>query len=558
MSKVDIKYVKARTAGIGDWLMTERIKNLSLFRKIFLFSFIICFAVVISTVGISLLIQTKQMETQLKFRVVEMATLWSETINAEDVKIVKTEGSKSNESYRKLVEQLSIVEEKAPYSSAFLLAPEILPNDNVFILVSTTSFEDVGLQSFSYIEAKYSFLKGYLEAIDTKKVTSSQLYKGKFGSRIFSFVPILDNNGNVVAVLSININAAVLENYQKSIVFYLIVSILIISLIMYQILRRGLKKVLEPVNDIIYGLTEVSKGNFKVKLQSTNQPELRGLIDNFNNMTNQLSELFGRLSTTSEHLGMVNRHVEPIHRFEDAIDEMGQILEKTKLQRELQRAEKMNAIGQLAASVAHEIRNPMTVVKGFLQIFLAKEEMSEEERMYIRLMLEEMTRAETIINDYLSLAKPDMEQAEVVDAGELAAKVMDLMYSYAMMSKNIQIRSDLQHNIFITGNKGELTQVLINIFKNGIEAMKDGGVLSLSVYKEKEFAVFKIADTGVGMDEQELERLGMAFYSLKEKGTGIGLMVCFQIIERMKGKIEVDSQKGEGTIFRVYLPLIED
>lgn len=538
--------------------MTDRIKNLPLFRKIFLFSFFICFAVIISTVGISLILQSKQMEKQLKFRVIEMASLWSETISADDVKNIKIEGSKTNASYQKLVEQISMVNVKAQYSNAFLLGPEILPSNDVLILVSSKSFEEVGLQSFSYIEAKNSFLKGYLEAISTKKVTSSQLYRGSFGLRIFSFAPIFDEDGQIIAVLSININASVLENYQKTIAIYLIISILIITLLMYLILRRGLKKVLDPVKEIITGLNEVSKGNFDVKLQSTNQPELSELIDNFNIMTNQLSELFERVSATSEHLGTINRQQDPLHRFEDAIDEMGQILEKTKIQRELQRAEKMNAIGQLAASVAHEIRNPMTVVKGFLQIFLAKEAMSEEERMYIRLMLEEMTRAETIINDYLSLAKPDMEQAEVVDAGELAAKVMDLMYSYAMMSKNIQIRSDLQHDIFVKGNKGELTQVLINIFKNGIEAMKDGGILTLFVYKEKGFAVFEIGDTGVGMNEEELERLGTAFYSLKEKGTGIGLMVCYQIIERMKGRIEVQSKKGEGTIFKVYLPILDD
>lgn len=538
--------------------MTDRIKNLPLFRKIFLFSFFICFAVIISTVGISLILQSKQMEKQLKFRVIEMASLWSETISADDVKNLKIEGNKTNASYQKLVNQLSMVNAKAQYSNAFLLGPEILPSNDVLILVSSKSFEEVGLQSFSYIEAKNSFLKGYLEAISTKKVTSSQLYRGSFGLRIFSFAPIFDEDGQIIAVLSININASVLENYQKTIAIYLIISILIITLLMYLILRRGLKKVLDPVKDIITGLNEVSKGNFDVKLQSTNQPELSELIDNFNIMTNQLSELFERVSATSEHLGTINRQQDPLHRFEDAIDEMGQILEKTKIQRELQRAEKMNAIGQLAASVAHEIRNPMTVVKGFLQIFLAKEAMSEEERMYIRLMLEEMTRAETIINDYLSLAKPDMEQAEVVDAGELAAKVMDLMYSYAMMSKNIQIRSDLQHDIFVKGNKGELTQVLINIFKNGIEAMKDGGILTLFVYKEKGFAVFEIGDTGVGMNEEELERLGTAFYSLKEKGTGIGLMVCYQIIERMKGRIEVQSKKGEGTIFKVYLPILDD
>jgi two-component system, sporulation sensor kinase B len=234
------------------------------------------------------------------------------------------------------------------------------------------------------------------------------------------------------------------------------------------------------------------------------------------------------------------------------------ILKETKLLKELQRAEKMNAIGQLAASVAHEIRNPMTVVKGFLQIFLSKDGLSEEEHMYVKLMLEEMNRAEKIINEYLSLAKPDLEFSEKVNAGELAHKVMDLMNSYALMSKSIGMKTHVSGDVFIKGNVSELKQVLINILKNGIEAMKDGGTLSLTVREEGHSGIFEIFDTGIGMSEDELQRLGTAFYSLKEKGTGMGLMVCYQIIERMRGSIQVESEKGVGTTFRIILPLFRE
>ncbi|MBU8878942.1 two-component sensor histidine kinase [Bacillus sp. FJAT-29790] len=538
--------------------MKDQIKNLPLFRKVLLFSFLISLIVVFSAAGISLLLQTQKMEEQLRNRVVEIASLWSSTINVEDIVIVKENRDSRHPAFQKIFEKISVVNEKAPYTNAFLLFPKASADGEILILVSSNSYENMGMESFSYYHADETFLKGFDEALVKKQVTSSSLYRGQYGLWISAFSPIMDQKGNVAAILIFDINAVIIESFQKDIAIYLVGFFLIMLSLVYVILNRGLKKVLNPVNEIISGFNEVSNGNFNIRLQSSSQPDLGILFERFNNMTNQLSLLFERLSATSEQFGTGNRSVVPRHRFEEAIDEMEQIFQKTKLQRELQRAEKMNAIGQLAASVAHEIRNPMTVVKGFLQIFLAKEHMSDEERMYIRLMIEEMKRAETIINDYLSLAKPDIEQTEIIDAGEVASKVLDLMNSYAMMSKNILLESDLNRSVYIKGNTSELKQVLINILKNGIEAMKDGGTLSLYVYKEGPYGVIQIGDTGIGMSQDQLERLGTAFYSLKEKGTGIGMMVCYQIIDRMKGRIEVQSKNGKGTIFRIYVPLMED
>ena len=392
--------------------------------------------------------------------------------------------------------------------------------------------------------------------MQTKKPFTTEVSLNQGDKWIAALSPITNKDGEIIAVLGIDIRMSSIALFHKENALILLLIVCIITPCIFFLLRKRFAKVLDPINELIYGVNELSKGHFNVQLKVADHSELGLLCERFNLMAKQLYTLVEQLTATSEQFDAQPQKL-ILHNLDDAIDKMQKIMEISKSNRDLQRAEKMNAIGQLAASVAHEIRNPMTVVKGFLQIFLAKEQMSDEERMYIRLMIDEMNRAETIINDYLSMAKPDLEQTERINGKVLAEKAMDLMNSYAMMAKNITMTASSIEEIEIKGNKSELQQVLINMLKNGIEAMKDGGRLSLSFYQEGSFGVFKISDTGIGMTQDEMKRLGTAFYSLKEKGTGMGLTVCYQIVERMKGKIEVESEKGVGTTFRIYVPICE-
>lgn len=131
------------------------------------------------------------------------------------------------------------------------------------------------------------------------------------------------------------------------------------------------------------------------------------------------------------------------------------------------------------------------------------------------------------------------------------------MQVYARMGKGIIFEKELQQ-VYIRASISELKQVLINLVKNAIEAMENGGTLSVSLSVSGNYALYQVRDTGVGMSTEELARLGTAFYSLKEKGTGMGLLVCYQMVEKMKGKMEVESEKGKGTTFKVYVPLFMD
>lgn len=519
----------------------------------------IIFGIVIIMGGISLSLQTRAMKTNLTEQVSGLSLLWSSTISVEDLEETIKSKDKSNPSYKKLYDHLNLINtSNTKFVQAYIVSPELV-NDKVHFIVPSKDSESLGISPFTSLNTQEEFKESLLKAAYFEEVSSSKIYHENNVPWISAFSPIKDGRDEVIGILAISSDVSVIGSFHRELIYYFSIILVIISILVFLTFRFGLNKVLAPVNEIINGINEVSSGNFQVKLPVKDQSDLGQLTERFNYMTEQLSLLFERVTITSKQLGNETyQTLSPHSAFEEAIGEMEHIIQRTKILKELQRAEKMNAIGQLAASVAHEIRNPMTVVKGFLQIFKAKKELSTEEQMFIKLMIEEMDRAETIINEYLSLAKPDMGNVERVDAVSLARKAMDLMNSYAMMAKNIEIEIRTDEEVFVNGNRSELQQVLINILKNGIEAMKDGGILSLKVYRTHSFGVFEIKDNGIGMTQDELERLGTAFYSLKEKGTGMGLLVCYQIIERMKGRIEVVSEKGVGTTFIVSVPLDQE
>lgn len=535
------------------------VKDLPLYRRVLLFSFFITFLVVISTGGMVFFYQSNQMENQLAERAKGIASLWNDSIPPETVQAAIKKHDDDAPELMELNQLITdLMEKNSKYFKGYVvIAKKIEGNQLSFITISNEKGKG-GAGRFSNYSSGKEYLVAFNRSMEEKELTWTQIYSDLHGMWITAFEPITNEDGEMIAVFAVNIDASGIEAYRWKMGLYLLFSLLLITTIVYLTLKWGLKKVFEPIQEIIAGINAVSAGNFDVKLQISDESDFARLSDQFNQMTEHLTVLFDRLSATSKEFGAIPDKIGNIHRFEEAIDEMEKIIAKTKLQKELQRAEKMNAIGQLAASVAHEIRNPMTVVRGFLQIFLAKDNMNQEELTYIQLMIDELNRAEMIINDYLSLAKPDLDLITKVDASQLAVTVMDLMNTFALMSKNISLEKDIERDVFVKGNLGELKQVLINIVKNGIEAMRSGGTLTFKVYTNEQYGVFEITDTGIGMSSEEMDRLGTAFYSLKEKGTGMGLMVCYQIVERIKGKIEVHSVKGEGTTFRICLPIWED
>ncbi|WP_176706459.1 sensor histidine kinase [Paenibacillus hemerocallicola] len=228
------------------------------------------------------------------------------------------------------------------------------------------------------------------------------------------------------------------------------------------------------------------------------------------------------------------------------------------IQQQLQHSEKIKIISDIAASVAHEIRNPLTSVRGFIQLLGSGDLNQEKKTYYQKICLEELDRAQKIISDYLSLAKPDPENNEIIELEQELQYASNILNSYANY-QNIEINITIKdRDLFIYGDKFKLRQAIINIGKNAIEAMTEDGLLELELVKLKKSAVLIVKDNGIGMSLEQINRLGTPYYSTKDKGTGLGTMVSFSIIRKMQGTIEVHSEKWKGTTFTIAFPLHGD
>jgi two-component system, sporulation sensor kinase E len=219
----------------------------------------------------------------------------------------------------------------------------------------------------------------------------------------------------------------------------------------------------------------------------------------------------------------------------------------------LRRTEKLSIVGELSASVAHEIRNPLTSLKGFVQLLQMDD---VKHQYYYQIMLDELNRINHIVGELLLLAKPQILKFTNADLQKLLKDVISLLSTEASLY-NVQIDSFLpDKDILIECEPNQLKQLFINLIKNSIEASQKGATVSIVLEQAEENNVLiTIKDNGCGITKERLEKIGEPFYSSKEKGTGLGLTVSFKIVQSHKGTIRYDSEKNQGTSVHITLPV---
>jgi signal transduction histidine kinase len=233
--------------------------------------------------------------------------------------------------------------------------------------------------------------------------------------------------------------------------------------------------------------------------------------------------------------------------------EMGlDLTERKRMEEELRRLDRLKLMGEIAGGIAHEIRNPMTVVKGYLQMMQLKEEFSSHKKRFDT-MIEEIDRANAIITEFLSLAKNAPPNLQKQSINSILTAIVPLIQADAA-KHGIAISLNLSDTPEINLDGKQIRQLVLNLVQNGIEAMSRHGELTIKTRIKGNRVVLSIKDRGNGIPPDVLEKLGKPFFTTKEKGTGLGLSICYRIAENHNAKIEIKTGK-RGTTFMVSLPI---
>lgn len=297
--------------------------------------------------------------------------------------------------------------------------------------------------------------------------------------------------------------------------------IIAISLIVaYYIASWLSRRISRPVEELHKGVQEVSRGNFGYEIPHLRGEEFSSLASGFNSMTKSLAD-------------------------------------KEKTEKALAVAERLAAVGRLAADVSHEINNPLAIMKNYIYI-IGRKKMKPDDpnQLYLKIIDGEIDRVARIIRSFNEFYKGS--QATSMEEIDLMAPLGEVLAFCRedLEGKGITVEERIAESEKVMADKDKLKQVFLNLIKNAAEAMPDGGRLTVETKKGDGTISVSVTDTGMGISKEGLEKLFTPFFSTKGvKGTGLGLSVSYGIIKNFNGDIKVESEEGKGTTFRVVLPV---
>ncbi len=242
-----------------------------------------------------------------------------------------------------------------------------------------------------------------------------------------------------------------------------------------------------------------------------------------------------------------------LNKTEGVVVVLEDVSEIRKLESQIKRAEKLSAVGVLASGIAHEIRNPLGIIKTISQT-IVHDIKDNDIKEGIEIIIHEVNRANNVIIGLLDFAKPSIGQVKAQSIGNIIKEILMITHNYAHQY-NVKINSNIDEDIMVMLDEDKIKQAFVNILFNSIQAMPNGGNIYIEVSSNEYWANITFRDEGTGIPQDQLEKIYEPFYTTKDTGTGLGLPITHRIIEEHKGSMEISSVIGAGTTINMYLPL---
>ncbi len=280
--------------------------------------------------------------------------------------------------------------------------------------------------------------------------------------------------------------------------------------------------IVKPVRRLANATTRIARGDWETTLPIDNWDEVGQLTDSFNKMSGSLIEKRGELEKTYK---------------------------------ELAKQERMAEIGNFSMMIAHELKNPLGIIKGSVDI-LAKEGVKAKVRKtMVEYIQDEVKRLNRLVNDFLSFARPNPAHKSLVDINQMISKMTNHIPLPEFKEKDISLKVELSKDISeINLDEHQIYQTLLNLFNNAIQAIPKGGEITFKTKKSDSGVLINVMDDGIGIPDEEKEKVFEPFFTKKPRGTGLGLAVVKKIIANHQGAIEITDREGGGTVFSIWLP----
>ncbi|MGA2090880.1 MAG: ATP-binding protein [Endomicrobiales bacterium] len=328
-----------------------------------------------------------------------------------------------------------------------------------------------------------------------------------------------------------------------------VVLVITTGVVFFGIILAGflIRIIVKPIQQLVLGTKKIAAGNLDYAVNITSGDEIGDLAVSFNQMAQDIKTYVKELSDEKENLLHLKLALEQrTNELEETL------LKMQNIQGELLRSEKFATIGKLASSVAHDLRNPLASLKNIAYYLKKSNSCADEKAKYmLELLSMDVVRANKIVTDLLDYSRVKKLYKVPINTLDFFSKLVD-----SVLFSNKHVNIIRQFDTFeISIDPDRMTQVLINLINNAVDAMEENGVITIVVKKNEPLFTIEIIDTGCGMDEETATHIFEPLFTTKLKGLGLGLAIVKEIIDAHIGTISVHSEMGKGTTFAITLPL---